>query len=58
MNSEIENEIIAETENLIVWRSKEESIGYVYHIELGAFTLHLMPEEWDELILLIQGARS
>jgi hypothetical protein len=58
MNSEIENEIIAETENLIAWRSKEESIGYVYHIELGAVTLHLMPEEWDELSLLIQAIRS
>lgn len=57
MNSEIENEIIAETENLIAWRSKEE-IGYVYHIELGAFTLHLMPEEWDELALLVQAAKS
>ena len=56
MNNEPENEILAETENLIAWRSKEESTGFVYHIELGSFSLHLMPEEWEELVLLLQSA--
>ena len=58
MNTEIETEILAETENLIAWRNKEESAGFVYHIELGSFSLHLMPEEWEELILLLQDAAS
>ena len=50
------NETLAETDNLIVWRSKEES-GYVYHLELGpSFSLHLMSDEWEELVILIQDA--
>lgn len=56
MNDEFEPEIVAETENLIVWRSTDESVGYMYHLELGTISMHLMPEEWDELVLLIQSA--
>ena len=50
------NETLAETENLIAWRSTEES-GYVYHIELGpSFSLHLMADEWEELVILLKEA--
>lgn len=49
---------LAETENLIAWRSSEES-GYVYHLEIGpSFSLHLMPEEWEELTILIKTASA
>lgn len=49
-------ETLAESENLIVWRSKEEK-GYVYHLELGpSFSLHLMPDEWEELLILLKDA--
>ena len=50
-----DNNVLAETENLIVWRSEDEEVGYVYHVELGSISLHLMPEEWDELITLIRS---
>ena len=50
-------EILAETENLIAWLSHEET-GQVYHLELGTLSLHLMPEEWDELVILIEAAVS
>jgi hypothetical protein len=53
-----DNEVLAETENLIAWRSEEEEMGYVYHVELGSISLHLMPEEWDELITLIKSLRT
>ena len=53
-----DNEVLAETENLIVWRSEDEAVGYVYHVELGSISLHLMPEEWDELITLIKSLRT
>jgi hypothetical protein len=53
-----ESQTLAETENLIVWRSSEEN-GYVYHLELGpSFSLHLMPEEWEELVVLIREAAN
>lgn len=53
-----ENDILAETENMIVWRSEEEQVGYMFHVELGGVSLHLLPEEWDEIVLLIKSAIS
>ncbi len=58
MDDAEDNLTLAETENLIAWRSSEES-GYVYHLEIGpSFSLHLMPEEWEELIILIKSASN
>lgn len=58
MDDADDNLTLAETENLIAWRSSEDS-GYVYHLEIGpSFSLHLMPEEWEELIILIKSASS
>jgi hypothetical protein len=57
MNNHETSELISETENLLVWRSKEE-LGYLYHLELGHISLHLMSEEWEELFELIMGARD
>jgi hypothetical protein len=47
-----QNDVISETDNLIIWRSKED-IGYLYHLELGTISLHLLPEEWEEIVILI-----
>lgn len=55
MDSDQSSEVLAETDNLIAWRNRDEA-GFVYHLELGTLSLHLMPEEWDELILLIKSA--
>ena len=58
MDDGYHNETLAETENLIIWRSNEEQ-GFVYHLELGpSFSLHLMPDEWQELLILVQEAAS
>jgi hypothetical protein len=57
MNKDQATEILAETENLIAWLSHEEA-GQVYHLELGTLSLHLMPEEWDELVVLIESVVS
>jgi hypothetical protein len=57
VNKDQATEILAETENLIAWLSHEEA-GHVYHLELGSLSLHLMPEEWDELVVLIESAAS
>jgi hypothetical protein len=54
-NEDMNMEILNETDNFAVWRSKEEE-GQLYHIELGSITLHLDDEEWLELVELIQGA--
>lgn len=51
-----EGDILAETENMIVWRSEEEQVGFIIHVEMGGVSLHLMPEEWDEFVVLISSA--
>lgn len=51
-----ESDILAETDDLAVWRSQEEDIGYIYHLEFGNLTIHLSPEEWDELVVLVREA--
>jgi hypothetical protein len=57
MNSNEDDELIAETENLTIWRSRED-MGFIYHIELGSLSLHLYPDEWEELVSLITQAAS
>lgn len=55
MNEDVNVEMLAETENFSVLKSLDEN-GAVYHLELGGVSLHLMPEEWDELVVLIKDA--
>lgn len=55
MNEEMEMEPIAETENFTVVKTIDEN-GAVYHIELGGVSLHLMPEEWEEFVVLVKSA--
>ena len=55
MSHEHDEDTMSETESYIVWRSEEEE-GPLFHIELGAITLHLTSEEWEELVMLIKGA--
>ena len=54
----IPTETLAETEEYIAWLSEEPDGEKVYHLELGQVTLHFFQEEWDELLKLLDGARS
>lgn len=53
-NDNFEPEVITETENFAVWRSREED-GYTYHLELGGITIHIKPEEWEEVVTLFKS---
>ena len=55
MNTEVDGQIIAETENFFVWSSEDEKNGVLYHLELGGVSLHIEPEEWNELVALIKS---
>ena len=57
MDFDDQENVVAETENLIVWRSIDDE-GYIYHLELGSFSLHLSSEEWEELVTLIRSAST
>jgi hypothetical protein len=56
MEDQNNTDILAETENMVVWRSKEVEVGFMYHLELGGISLHLLPDEWDEILSLILEA--
>ncbi len=55
MADELEMDVLAETENFAVWRN-EDGNEFIYHVELGGITLHLVSEEWNEFVLLIKDA--
>lgn len=52
MSDDIPTDVIAETENYVAWRSEEPDGETVFHIELGAVTLHFFHEEWQEFLSL------
>lgn len=56
MTDEIPTEVLAETQEYIVWRSQEPDEEVVYHIELGSVTLHFFREEWQEMLELMEQA--
>ncbi len=57
MNDDIPTGTLAETANYMAWLSDEPDGETVYHLELGAVTLHFFQEEWDEVVELIEKAR-
>ncbi|NOK85852.1 MAG: hypothetical protein GFH27_549375n30 [Chloroflexi bacterium AL-W] len=54
-DNNIPTEVIAETENYVAWQSQEPDGETVYHVELGAVTLHFFQEEWEEVLTLMQA---
>ncbi len=56
-NDELGVQTIAETENYQVWVSDEPDGERVFHLEVGAVTLHFFQEEWKELLELIGAVR-
>jgi hypothetical protein len=45
-------ELLAETENYMVWTSEVDGEN-LYHVELGGVSVHLTEEDWEELITLM-----
>lgn len=52
-DNDVQVETLAETENYVAWLSHEPDGEDVYHLELGAVTLHFYREEFDEVLELI-----
>ena len=48
-------ELIAETDNYLVWRAEEPDGEVTYHLQLNNVTMHFFQEEWDEFISLAQS---
>lgn len=45
-----DTELIAETDNYLVWRADEPDGEVSYHLQLNNVTIHFFKEEWDEFI--------
>jgi hypothetical protein len=56
MSDEVQTENLVMTENYAAWISHEPDGETVYHLELGAVTVHLFKEEWDEVVELVRTA--
>ena len=55
---EIPTETLSETEHYMVWLSEEPDGELVYHVDLGAVTLHFFEEEWQEFFEAIKASAS
>jgi hypothetical protein len=55
---EIPTTIIAETENYMVWTAAEPDGEMTWNLELGAVTVHLFKEEWDEFVTLMKSVKK
>jgi hypothetical protein len=51
--AEQEIEILAETEDFSVWRTRDPDGEMLYHVELGSVTFHFFHEDWDQFLELI-----
>ncbi len=51
----IPTNVIAETQNYLVWTADEPDGEKTFNVELGAVTVHFFQEEWDEFLKLIQS---
>jgi hypothetical protein len=54
-DQDIPTNIIAETQNYLVWTADEPDGETTFNVELGAVTLHFFKEEWDEFLKLIRS---
>ena len=52
---DIPTNILAETQNYIVWTADEPDGETTYNVELGNVTLHFFKEEWDEFLKLMKS---
>jgi hypothetical protein len=56
MSNDIPMHSLIETENFGVWLSEEPDGEHVYHLEFNSVTLHLLREEWEELLEVVRVA--
>jgi len=52
-NTEPNMTTLAETENYVAWQAVEPDGEVTVHLEMGSFTMHFFPEEWEEFLTLI-----
>ena len=56
MMGETSYKVLAETEMSEIFATQDEEGQVLYHLELGNITIHLLPEEWEDLLELMAQA--
>ena len=54
---DLPTETLAESEHYILWVSEEPDGETIYHVDLGAATLHFFREEWEEFVALVKKVK-
>jgi len=55
---EPQTNVIAETENFLVWTAEEPDGETTYHLELNNVTIHFFLEEWKEFLDLVKALKE
>lgn len=55
---EPQTNVIAETENYLVWTADEPDGETTYHLELNNVTVHFFAEEWKEFLDLVKSLKA
>ena len=49
--------VLAETDNFVIYTAEEFDGETTYHIELDKITLHFFKEEFDEFVRLVKAVK-
>ncbi len=52
---DIKTNVLAETQNYMVWTADEPDGETTYNVELSVVTLHFFKEEWEEFLKLMKA---
>ncbi len=50
--------VLAETDNYVIYTAEELEGETTYHVELDKVTLHFFKEEFEEFVRLVKAVRS
>jgi hypothetical protein len=56
-DTELSTNIVAETDNFVIYTAEELEGETTYHVELDKVTLHFFKEEFEEFVRLVKAVR-
>jgi len=56
-NKETDANVLAETDNFVIYTAEEFDGETTYHVELDKVTLHFFKEEFEEFVRLVKGVK-
>jgi len=57
-DNETDTNVLAETDNYVIYTAEELDGETTFHIELDKITLHFFKEEFDELVRLVKAVKA